>query len=141
VLGGYLYFPLQNNLGIVTELAFSQMGTRNISDNYQTTLNYIAVPVLLRFSAGEIFHLDGGFQLGLLASAKEKSNGVTFDVQNAYHGTDVGLNIGLGVSLPSGLGFDLRYIHGLTNIDNLFNRYDYIERNRTVQVTLAYRLM
>jgi hypothetical protein len=75
VLGGYLHFPLQNNLGIVTELVFSQMGTRNVSDNYQTTLNYIAIPVLLRFHAGEVFHLDGGGTWGYWPPPKKKAMG------------------------------------------------------------------
>ena len=60
-----------------------------------------------------------GPQLGLLMSAKLNSGGVSVDVKNGYKSTDFSFVFGFGYLIkPAGLGFDLRYNLGLSNIED-----------------------
>ncbi len=82
------------------------------------------------------FRIEAGAQLGILASAKSEVGNITTEVKSNFKSTDIGAVVGMSYVKPStGLGFDIRYNHGLTNINesDAFNSY-----NRGFQVGLFY---
>lgn len=75
------------------------------------------------------FRLQAGPQAGFLVSS---------DNDNDYNPIDLALNGGVSYVLPStGLGFDLRYNHGLNDINKSNDVKSY---NRGIQVGLFYLL-
>jgi hypothetical protein len=92
----------------------------------QTTLDlnmdYISVPVVVKFAtSGGRTYVAGGADLAWLQSARVTGQGLDQDVENHFHGMDVGALIGFGVVFPVGrpsLTTELRYVQGLTNLSD-----------------------
>ncbi len=82
------------------------------------------------------FRLEAGPQLGILTSANSEISNSNTNVKSNYKSTDIGLVVGMSYVKPStNFGFDIRYNHGLTNI----NESDAVEHyNRGMQFGLFY---
>jgi opacity protein-like surface antigen len=113
-LGGLVNIPVSGNLSVQPELLYSGEGAKfddgTTSANFN--LNFINIPVMLKYSAEGGFYGEAGPQLGILASAK--SDGT--DVKEFLNSTNFGLGFGLGYNMSSGLGFGARYSLGLSNM-------------------------
>ena len=120
------------------EVNFSAQGTRYKSNgaDLNLDLNYINIPLLFQYMFDNGFRLEAGPQLGILASAKSKLGNTTTDVKSNFKSTDIGLVVGMSYVKPStGLGFDIRYNYGITNINESTTVNAY---NRGFQVGLFY---
>lgn len=139
--------PLSDALSVQPELLFIQKGYREAGGGSTANfgLNYLEVPLLLRYRIGEAdeLHFFGyagpyvGFGLG--GNLKAKSGSISFDGKlkfgeepDNYNGNDfylggsddvnrldLGLNIGAGVGLPVGPGavtLEARYGAGFMNL-------------------------
>jgi hypothetical protein len=83
-------------------------------------LDYVSVPVLLKFGAGRTY-FAGGVDLGFLNSAHLTGQGLDEDIKDRFNSTDVGALFGFGVNFPVGrphLTTELRYVQGLVNLSN-----------------------
>ncbi|MVM41808.1 outer membrane beta-barrel protein [Spirosoma sp. HMF3257] len=114
------------NFALASELNYSRQGSRYtstngyVSDKYITAIDYISLPVLLRFRAkNERGFVEAGGQVGYLVSAnsyhssdKEK----TFSVMQHTNKIDVGITGGVGYRLGSHVAVDLRYYYGMQPI-------------------------
>ena len=101
-IGGLVNFPISPMFSVQPELFFSQEGAKETGSDNKLSLGYINIPVLLQYNnarpAG--FYAETGPQLGLLISAKDKSNGVSVDVKSSIKSTAVSWALGLGYKLP-----------------------------------------
>lgn len=133
--GAYLSYMLSDVLEIQPEVYFSRKGakekgvTETETFDYDFALDYIEVPLLLKVS----FPIEkllirptifAGPAISFKTNAKISRviNGYVYDVSYDYiKSTEVSLILGAGMSVPSkhyDWGFDLRYILGLTKIDD-----------------------
>jgi hypothetical protein len=80
-------------------------------------LNYLNLPVLVQYMFDNGFRLEAGPQIGFLLDAKRKSGDVSVDY-NGFKSTAFSIPIGLGYLTTSGLGFDARYVFGISNIND-----------------------
>jgi hypothetical protein len=136
--GGYLTLMFTEHLGLQPEVLYSGQGAKNGS--YKLSMAYISVPVLVRFNVNNLLSFHAGPQIGVLASAKAKSGSDSQDVKDAYKSTDLGVAVGGAIDLPMGLNFTLRFIKGLSNINDVDTPgYDYTQKNYTVQVSVGYK--
>lgn len=137
--GGLVHIHLNKYFAVQPELLYSCQGTSQMTDGGKITwrLNYVNLPVLLQYMFDNGFRLQTGPQLGLLASAREKLNGVISNVQNYYTTADLSWSFGAGYLTPSGLGIDARYNVGISNINNT-GGHDELQ-NRVFQVGLFYQ--
>jgi hypothetical protein len=110
--GGFASIPLNASLAFKPELFFSGEGIKTASASY--AVDYIKVPILLQYRHSSGFQIETGPQLGLLLSAKLKSNGEEEDIKHQFLPLDASWATGFGYSLKSGLGFNLRYSFGLS---------------------------
>ena len=108
-------------------------GNNNISYN----LNYINVPVLLQYMFSNGFRLEGGPQIGFLLSAKTKNSDVSV-TNNAYESTAFSIPLGVGYLTTSGLGFDARYVFGLSNINQ--DKSGPVIQSNVFQLGIFYQL-
>ena len=100
------------------------------------SLDYIEIPLLLKLLIpiqGSSINpaIFAGPAVGINTNAKGKvesqGQSTEIDLKDDIKSTDVGLVVGAGIGFPVGkneLGFDLRYILGLTTIDDSADEFD-----------------
>ncbi len=120
------------------ELVFSVQGTKYTSGLVDTrlNLNYVNVPLLIQYMFDNGFRIQAGPQIGFLASAKANANDNNTDIKDNYKAVDLGLGVGMSyVHPPSGVGLDVRYNLGLSNINE---NTAAVSTNRGIQLGLFY---
>jgi hypothetical protein len=142
--GAYLTIMVSEKFGVQPELVYSQMGasgsnTQNIAQSgppimitvkADDRLNYLSLPVLVRYNLTENFSLQVGPQLGFLLAATENRNvsgvpasGVTgitngsstVDIKDQITGINFGAAFGLGVDFGK-FNAGARYYLGFSNL-------------------------
>lgn len=139
--GGLAHIHLARQFAIQPELLYSGQGGKRIISNteYKTNLHYLSLPVLLQYMFDNGFRLQAGPQLGFLLKAQQEWNNNEANVIGNYKAIDVSLPVGLSYVSHSGLGVDLRWAFGLTNINDVGTDLPVI-RNQVGQVGLFYLL-
>lgn len=103
---------------IQPEVFYSSEGAKLKAGNsdIKFNLNYINVPVLLQYMFDNGVRLEGGPQIGFLVNAKTKTDNASVD-NNNFKSTAFSIPLGIGYLTTEGLGFDARYVFGLSNIN------------------------
>lgn len=83
----------------------------------KTTLLYANLPVVVRYQHESGFFGEAGIQPGLLLSAKDKYEGVTYDYKEWMNSFDFGIPLGAGYEMPNNIGIGARVIIGVSNIN------------------------
>jgi hypothetical protein len=137
--GVYLTVMFNDKLGLQPELLYSAQGSKfTIFNNTSTTkINYISIPVLLRYNVNEMISFHAGPQIGIVASAKSESGSSTTDIKDDVNSTDINLALGGTIDLPMKLNFTARYCLGLSDIDKDSNS---TSKNNTFQISVGYKL-
>ncbi len=141
VFGVFTKVGISESIAFQPELLYSMQGGKTTQDGVDVTLklDYINLPLMMKFYVGEGFSLNAGPQVGFLASAKVKGeqdgNSAQGDVKELYKGMDFGLNLGMGYETEIGLGFDVRYNLGLSDIPDVD---DADGKNGVFQLTVGY---
>lgn len=132
MVGGFANYAINDQLSIQPELMFSQAGAKYevLDETYKMNLNYIVLPVMLKYSFGAI-NLQAGPQLGFLLSAEDDGE----DIKEFLKSTDLGLNIGAGYQIMENLGVEARYNLGLSNI---VDEGDDEVKTNGIQVLVSY---
>lgn len=138
--GGLAHIHVTQHFAIQPELLFSgQGGSYKVGNNTgHINLTYLNIPVLAQYMFGDGFRLETGPQVGFLLGAKSKVNKVTVDVKDSYKTSDVSWAFGAGYVSDMGLGVDIRYNLGLTNINDASNTD---VQNRVFSAGLFYQFM
>jgi hypothetical protein len=135
--GGYLTAMLSEKLGIQPEILYSGQGYKQ--NGGTMAVDYITVPVLVRYNFTSLFSAHLGPQLGVLMSAKAKpEQGDDEDVKDMLKSTDIGVAAGIGIDLPMGLNFGFRFVKGFTNIIDESDDIKY--KNYNLQFSAGYKL-
>lgn len=141
--GVFVTFMFSEKLGIQPELLYSTQGSEYDESTFdgKLTLDYILVPVLLRYNINEMFSIHVGPQFGFLAKAEEEFDGDTQDVKDDFKGSDIGGALGLEVDLPVKIGFGARYVFGLSNVLEENGSFGDAElKNGVIQIYVKYRI-
>jgi hypothetical protein len=131
-VGGYVNLNFSKHWGITPELLYSAYGST--WDNAKVKLDYVAIPVMLRYKPISLLSLEAGPQFSFLTKANNES---ISEFKDQLKNNDFGLAFGAGLHLPLGLNVGARYILGFTNI------YDVDEnsiKNRTLQIYVGWTL-
>jgi hypothetical protein len=132
LVGAYLTGNISDNIAIQPELLFTTFGSKG-DDFGKTDLNYICIPVLLRYNFNEMVNIHVGPQFNMLMSAENEGD----DIKDDLKGLDVGALVGLGADFgPFNAG--VRYFAGLSNIseDDSFEL-----KNSAFQIFVGFRLI
>ena len=115
--GVFFHMPVARRVAIQPELYYSGQGDQFTGGNDH--LNYLNLPILLKFSSRTGLYFETGPQFGFLVSANSTYQGVTTDIKSDIASGDFAWVFGLGFKIPlSPVGIDLRYNAGLSNINN-----------------------
>lgn len=126
-------------LSIQPEILYSQQGYKIIDENgtYTQKLEYINVPLMLKFYPVKSFFLEVGPQIGLSISHKETfdSGFVLYDTSEEFEPSnfDWGVNLGIGFKSDGGVSLGARYHIGQSDI------YDQDKpKNRVLQIYVGF---
>ena len=135
-IGGFMNYQFSNMFALQPEIAYTMKGATAADQgvNYTFSLNYIEVPVLLKFyipieGATNIkpsLYAGPTFAFNVASNVEASANGQnqTVDLSSQTKGFDFGLAFGGGVGFNIGSGildFSLRYTLGMTSFDNSGN--------------------
>lgn len=130
--GAYLNLNFSDKWGITPEVQYSAYGSE--WNNSKVDLNYVALPVMLRFKPISLISLEAGPQFSFLTKAHDENLG---DVMDQLKNNDFGLAFGAGLHLPLGFNVGARYILGFTNISEVAEESI---KNRTIQLYLGWTI-
>jgi hypothetical protein len=115
--GGLAHIHVSPHLAVQPEVYFSSQGAKSNANTY--ALNYVNVPVLVQYMAGNGFRLQTGPQLELLVSAKSETNGLKTDVKDSYNTAVFAWTFGASYQFPkTGVGVDARYNLGISDVND-----------------------
>ncbi|MEO6187300.1 MAG: porin family protein [Ginsengibacter sp.] len=120
--GVLAHIHASHNWAIQPEVIYSLEGAkRTVSGtDIKVDLNYVNVPVLFQYMVNDGLRLEAGPQLGFLVNSKTKTGNVSVTNKN-FQTVAVSIPVGAGYLTTSGLGFDARYVFGLTSINEKDN--------------------
>lgn len=126
--GLYATIPITSLLSIQPEVLYSRKGSELTYDNVFATgrakfkLNYIEVPVLLKFNISDNFNMHAGPYVAYLIDSqiKNEADSGAYDFESNFDNDDfnkfdVGLSAGVGFDFDS-FGIGARYNYGLTTV-------------------------
>jgi len=117
-LGAVAEFKLSEIFAFQPEIVYSSQGVATKDSKVKLKMNYLNVPLIAKYYPTENLSLQLGPQIGFLVSAKVDDGERTVDVDDNLKTIDLGLSLGLGYKLDSGLFFDARYNFGLSDIND-----------------------
>lgn len=152
--------PLAKNFSVQPELLYSQQGIKfSYSDidvtnsNYKSTisLNYLNIPVMLKYYVLKGLSLQAGPQIGILLKSNNKyqdnflgyDNHENYNLSDYTNAFDTSVNLGLGYQFKNKFYVDLRYNISYSDVFKEANSNgNYVinsdMRNRVFQITLGY---
>jgi hypothetical protein len=131
-VGANVGYNFTNSIGIRSGIGFSTQGQNYIDDNfdipYAVKLNYLKVPVLVKFNSdpqsATAFLATMGVDMGFLAGGKATIDGEeipNYDVKDDYNAFDLAAVIGLGLQArltdQLNLNFMLRVSYSVMDIE------------------------
>lgn len=121
-VGALMEYKFNDRFGIAPEVVFAAQGGKfkvaGVTDKYN--MNYINVPVMLKFYASNNFSIDFGPQLGINVYAKEKLSGGGVDINNDIKDDtktiDFGVGLGATYNITENAFVQARYTLGVTKV-------------------------
>jgi outer membrane protein OmpA-like peptidoglycan-associated protein len=139
--GGWVNFPLGKIVSLEPQFMYNSL-TYN-SDAAATllkdaTAGYFSIPLLLKFHLGKNFAITAGPQFDFLLGINDNLNN---NVKDDITSSSIALNGGIEILPHARVVPFVRYIHGLTNMDNT-NNPNTVGKfyNQNIQAGLKFRL-
>ncbi|MBO9203637.1 MULTISPECIES: porin family protein [Niastella] len=126
----YTWNPYKKGSDFLTY--YNNTGRSAASD--KINLAYISVPVLARYNVNKVISVTAGPQFGYLIYEDED---LLKEGRKAFDKTELSVNAGVQVNLDK-VGFYARYVKGLTDINNVDDRYEW--KSSHIQIGIAVRI-
>ncbi|MBY0480798.1 MAG: PorT family protein [Chitinophagaceae bacterium] len=146
-LGGFAEIDFSKKIGVQPEVIWSESNTTyssgfanlypslvNSGNNQNVKLNYLTIPLLLRYNVGSMVTLLAGPQFGILMN---KDQTVLQNGQQAFASGDFALTAGLQFNLQT-LRIYGRYSAGMKNINQIDQRDKWT--NQQIQLGIGLKL-
>lgn len=132
---------------IQPEIIYSAQGgdisVSGVADALSTDLDYVTIPIMIKFYLVGGLNLQAGPQFGILLNGEQEiidplsGNVTTDDIKDFISSSDLSLGLGAGVDLPFGLNLGVRYNLGLSDINDTLAGFDET-KNKVFQVSIGY---
>jgi hypothetical protein len=131
-IGAMAEIKISEKFSLQPELMYSGQGydTDNGIDGI-IALNYLNIPFMAKYYVTKKFSLEAGPQIGFLLSTK----GGQEDYKDLFKTTDFGVNMGIGYKQDNGLNYGVRYVLGLSNINDVGG---VTNKNGVLQLSVGY---
>ncbi|MFI5194879.1 MAG: porin family protein [Chitinophagales bacterium] len=139
IAGGIVSLPLFSHISLQPEIMYSAQGAKSTENNVTSNLNidYVDIPLLVKYNHPSGFFVESGPQLGLLLNAKLLLPNYNEDMKYNYRSSDFAWAFGLGYLIKdANVGIDARYNLGISN----FFKDTYIgdAQHNVIQVSLFF---
>ena len=132
-LGLVAEIPLTESFSIQPEVLYSGMGASNSEGDGMIKLDYITVPVMLKYYVVDGVSLEAGPQVAFNVVAESDFEGETEELED-IKSTDIGAGVGLGYEFPIKLFLQARYVFGFSDIMD-----DVAAKNNAFQISGGYK--
>lgn len=133
--GAFVNIGVSDKFSVQPEILYSMQGAKD--NDGSLDLSYLNIPIMARYLIAEKFSLEAGPQIGILMSAKSKSDGGgDVDVKDFLNTTDIGIGVGAAYDITENIGVGLRYTLGVSNINK---EGDDSNNNSNIGISLGYR--
>ena len=152
--------PLAKNFSVQPEVLYSQQGMKfsysdidvaNSSYESTITLNYLNIPVMLKYYVLKGLSVQAGPQIGILLKSNNKyqdnflgyDNHENYNLSDYTNAFDTSVNLGVGYQFKDKFYVDLRYNISYSDVFKEANSNgNYVinsdMRNRVFQITIGY---
>lgn len=139
-IGVLAEYMVNDQFAIQPELLFSGQGAKIKGEDGKIQLNYINIPVMLKYYVAEGLSLQAGPQIGFLVDSKLKEDKISVDGKNYFKTLDFSIGMGAGYKFNN-FFVEGRYNIGLSNImdtgsDDVENNAD--AKNGIFQISVGY---
>lgn len=134
-LGAYYEYEITPEFSVEPGVFYSQKGYKSSTGDIKENLNYIDIPVLVRYHITEMFNVFAGPQASLLISRRYDNNGNISQTMEILRGYDFAGVLGAAVELPYDLNAQLSYDLGLVSL----NYFDVNVKNRVFKLSVGKR--
>lgn len=138
VLGLLMIVPLSGNFFIQPEYLYSQMGGFTKYPQTKIDLNYLSMPVFLRWEAMPRFSLLAGPQLDFLINAKQKAQQSAEDLTENIEARSLGVTFGTDILFYQAFLLGIRYVVGINDVDYFWGMENEEFKNEMLQISLVY---
>ena len=139
VAGIFVGGKLGDKLGVQADLLYSQQGAEFTAGKFD--LDYVNVPIVLKYFITDAFHFHAGPQFGVLINDEVQT--IVGETINdiATNNFDLSGVVGVGVDLPMGIRLDGRYNFGLSDVlDNPENK-ESNGKNSVITLSVGYSFL
>ena len=144
--GPFLEFKLLGKVAVQPELLFSAQGAKfkakDLTFATTTKMNYLLVPVMMKYYPVAGLFIEAGPQAGFLVSAKQEVEDkvtnirTSEDIKKETKEFDLSLNVGVGYDILDKVVTQMRYCIGLTDTSTLENTN---LKNGVFQLSIGYK--
>ena len=110
--GFLVNFGITDYLMFEPQLLYSMRGAQGNKNIGDLKMNYIEIPMWLRYQLSNGVNFNAGPYAGILVSAKQDGE----DMKDLFKTFDFGLGVGLGYQTSGGFGLAANYSQGIVNI-------------------------
>jgi len=103
-------------------------------------VQYISVPLMVRYKFKNNLQLELGPQMGFLVDARTNVDGENYDVKNEFEKRELAMNAGLGFEFENGIFFNVRYEYGLMKIARHLDNNSW-NKNNVFQFSTGYKFL
>lgn len=117
---------------------FPKYYINEVSTDYKNTvkLNYIVVPIMAKYNISNLFTVNLGPQFGFKMYDDED---LLKSGKPAFKDLDFGIAGGLTLNVSESFKFYTRYYQGLSNINNIDDRYNW--KTKQIQIGVSVRVL
>ncbi|MBY0348493.1 MAG: outer membrane beta-barrel protein [Hydrotalea flava] len=138
-VGGFAEIDFNKKFGIQPELLWSQSATKSATfsgifpPDQNIKLDYLTIPVLLRYNVGKLVTFNLGPQFGILLN---KNDNLLVNGQNAFKSGDFAMVGGVQLNFNV-LRIYGRYAVGLNNLNDVSNQNNW--KSQQIQMGMGFR--
>ncbi|RZS98404.1 porin family protein [Cecembia calidifontis] len=132
-LGAYYGYEFNSDFSIEPGIFYSQKGFKSNSLEIKENVNYLDIPVLVKYHFEDVFNVFAGPQGSLTLSRNYKEGDFNSKNTGVLRGYDLAAVIGAGVKLPYDLNVQLSYDLGLLSL----NYFDQNVKNRVFKISVG----
>ena len=134
-VGALAEFKITEKISLQPELLYTRQGSEP-QDSLKIKLDYLAIPLMVKYHVSKKFSLEAGPQLSFLVNDKAEFNDSSIpDADVDASSFDFGLKVGCAYKINSNLFAQVRYNYGVTTV---VENPDI--KNSVFQISLGYKL-
>ncbi len=135
---------LSDQFSVQPELLYTSVGPNfdfEEVDNFRYVVDYLSIPVMVKYYPVEGLGIEVGPQVGFLLGAKMTDGDDDEDAKDEFESIDFGIGLGASYKLEMGVFFNVRYVMGMTNTYSDFDNDDDFIKNNVFQFSVGYMFL